>query len=154
MSTDSAFDAWVRGDESAISESAKRGFVLFTGKAQCNNCHMGWNFKDYNFYDIGLGDNADIGRETVTGYADDRYRFKTPSLQSIAHRSLHMHNGSLPSLEAVIGHYIGLTSARQLESTRLPRGLILSSGEIQELIDFLHTLTGDDMLVSLPVLPN
>ena len=29
------FDAWVDGDENAISDAAKRGFVLFNGKANC-----------------------------------------------------------------------------------------------------------------------
>src|SRR3954471_13493405 len=38
----SAFDRWVDGDEKAISESAKRGFVLFNTKAACFVCHTGW----------------------------------------------------------------------------------------------------------------
>src|SRR3954470_6596097 len=38
------FDAWIEGDEKAISEQAKRGFALFNGKAQCAACHEGWNF--------------------------------------------------------------------------------------------------------------
>src|SRR3981189_821775 len=38
------FDAWIEGDEKAISEQAKRGFAMFNGKAQCAACHEGWNF--------------------------------------------------------------------------------------------------------------
>ena len=36
ITTEAPFDAWVDGDESAITDSAKRGFVLFEGKAKCN----------------------------------------------------------------------------------------------------------------------
>jgi len=35
------FDAWIEGDETAILEEAKRGFVLFNTKAGCANCHSG-----------------------------------------------------------------------------------------------------------------
>src|SRR5262245_35059937 len=36
------FDRWVEGDEGAVSESAKRGFVLFNTSAACVACHGGW----------------------------------------------------------------------------------------------------------------
>src|SRR5437763_11210499 len=32
------FDAWIEGNEKAISEEAKRGFALFNTKAQCASC--------------------------------------------------------------------------------------------------------------------
>ena len=38
------FDRWIEGDESAISESAKRGFVLFNRDANCFACHIGLAF--------------------------------------------------------------------------------------------------------------
>jgi cytochrome c peroxidase len=55
------FDAWIEGDEKAISEDAKRGFALFNGKAQCAACHEGWNFTNEGFQDIGLA-SEDVGR--------------------------------------------------------------------------------------------
>src|SRR3954447_21241811 len=33
------FDAWIEGDEKAISDEAKRGFALFNTKGQCSSCH-------------------------------------------------------------------------------------------------------------------
>jgi cytochrome c peroxidase len=36
---DAPFDAWLRGDAKAISDEAKRGFVLYNGKARCATCH-------------------------------------------------------------------------------------------------------------------
>src|SRR5215204_6217944 len=47
------FDRWVEGDESAISDSARRGFGLFTSKGLCFACHTGWRFTDDKFHDIG-----------------------------------------------------------------------------------------------------
>jgi cytochrome c peroxidase len=55
------FDRWIEGDESAISESAKRGFVLFNGKAECSLCHSGWRFTNDTFHDIGVS-TKDLGR--------------------------------------------------------------------------------------------
>src|ERR1700745_181361 len=54
VSEHAPFDAWVEGDEKAISEDAKRGFALFNGKAQCAACHEGWNFTNEGFQDIGF----------------------------------------------------------------------------------------------------
>lgn len=36
---DAPFDAFLRGDPKAISEEAKRGWVLYNGKGRCNSCH-------------------------------------------------------------------------------------------------------------------
>src|SRR5262249_28623939 len=48
------FDRWVDGDDKALAADEVAGFRLFTGKAQCSNCHSGWAFTDYAFHDIGL----------------------------------------------------------------------------------------------------
>ncbi len=37
---DAPFDRFLAGDEDAISEEAKRGWVLFNGKGRCMSCHM------------------------------------------------------------------------------------------------------------------
>ena len=55
------FDVWIDGNEQAISDEAKRGFVIFNTKAQCSSCHEGWNFTNDGFQDIGLA-SADVGR--------------------------------------------------------------------------------------------
>ncbi len=59
-SANSPFDRWYYGKvESALGESAKRGFDLFTGKAQCAACHpIGKEhtvFSDNQFHDTGIG---------------------------------------------------------------------------------------------------
>ena len=100
------FDAWIDGDEAAISESAKRGFRLFVGKAECSKCHTGWNFSDNKFHDIGTT-TSDIGRAKIdTTDPLAMYAFKTPSLRDTAQRAPYMHNGEWATLEDVMRHYV------------------------------------------------
>ena len=56
------FDRWIAGDEAAIPEAAKRGFDLFTGRAECAECHAGWRFTDDSFREIGVAGENDWGR--------------------------------------------------------------------------------------------
>ena len=48
------FDAWVAGDEAALTEAEKRGAELFVGKAQCSSCHSGPFLSDEQFHNVGL----------------------------------------------------------------------------------------------------
>src|SRR5256714_14688842 len=99
------FDAWIEGDEKAISEQAKRGFTLFNTKAGCSNCHSGWSFTDDSFHDTGLPDD-DIGRgKFFPSVIKMGHAFKTPGLREITRRGPYMHDGSVPTLEAVVDHY-------------------------------------------------
>ena len=89
------FDRWIAREESAISESAKRGFVLFNGKGECFLCHSGWRFTNDSFHDIGTS-TKDKGRGREL--KDDelmQYAFKTPTLRSVALRPPYMHDGSI-----------------------------------------------------------
>jgi cytochrome c peroxidase len=105
VSEGAPFDAWIDGDESAISEEAKRGFVIFTTKGHCSSCHEGWNFTNDGFHDIGLP-GTDAGRgPLLPRVAKMNHAFKTPGLREIANRGPYMHDGSLGTLEKVIDHY-------------------------------------------------
>ncbi|RLQ89610.1 cytochrome-c peroxidase [Notoacmeibacter ruber] len=52
------FDRFMDGDETALSEEAKRGLDLFKGKANCASCHNGALFSDQQFYDLGVPQNV------------------------------------------------------------------------------------------------
>src|SRR3954470_4143349 len=54
VSPPTRFDRWIEGAAKAMSSQEQDGFRLFTGKAGCANCHAGWAFTDYAFYDVGL----------------------------------------------------------------------------------------------------
>ncbi|MCW5773811.1 MAG: c-type cytochrome, partial [Rhodospirillaceae bacterium] len=138
VSPPAPFDRWIEGDEAAISDSAKRGFRLFAGKANCAACHKGWAFTDSAFHDIGLpGD--DRGRGPVLGLPAADHAFKTPSLRDVAKRGPYMHDGSLTTLAAVIAHYETFAPRTTL-SADLKR-IALDAGERADLVAFLETLS-------------
>jgi cytochrome c peroxidase len=153
VSGDTPFDHWIKGDETAIGETAKRGFDLFNGKAHCASCHSGWAFTDASFHDIGTAQNNDIGRGRLFPKSVKlRYAFKTPTLRDVARRAPYMHDGSLPTLEAVIDLYDRGGIARPSRS-ELIMSLGLSKDEKAALIAFLHTLSSSPESVSVPILP-
>lgn len=142
VSPPTRFDAWIAGERDALSPAEARGFRLFTGKAGCVLCHVGWRFTDDRFHDIGLP-SADPGRGAVPGGTPGLSAFKTPSLREIAHTAPYMHDGSLPTLERVVAHYAGGFLARPSLSTNLDRNLRLTAGERADLIAFLKTLSSE-----------
>ena len=139
VSPPTRFDAWIAG-ERALSAAEVRGFQLFIGKGACVLCHVGWRFTDDRFHDIGLR-SKDPGRGAVSGGTPGLMSFKTPSLRELALTAPYMHDGSLPTLRAVIGHYSGGFSARPSLATQLNRDLRLSGREKADLIAFLLTLS-------------
>lgn len=141
------FDAWVEGDAEAISHSAKRGFELFIGRADCGRCHSGWAFTDHKFHDIGLA-TSDLGRSAVDSDLEGVRAFKTPGLRNIALRAPYMHDGGLGSLRAVLEHY-----SRGGETPSSIAPLALSVTETADLLAFLETLTADNPHVTAPALP-
>jgi cytochrome c peroxidase len=116
-SDNSPFDRFLRGDDDAMSETAKRGADLFYGSAGCSTCHSGVFQTDHDFHAIGMpqigpgfGDgpsgHEDFGRERFTGDTADRYRFRTPSLRNVVLTGPWGHNGAFNSLRAIIEHHL------------------------------------------------
>lgn len=109
---------YVQGDDSAISDIAKRGAKLFfntrsEGGANCSSCHSGDFFTDEDFYVIGMvqigrgkGDgeygNQDFGRFRETKDEKDKYAFRTPSLLNVTATGPWGHAGGSPTLEQAI----------------------------------------------------
>lgn len=149
---DTPFDRWVRGDVKAMSAEAKRGFEIFTGKANCAACHTGWNFSDDKFHDIGLP-TADKGRMGVTNAAGDQHAFKTPGLREIAARAPFMHHGQLATLEAVIAHYISGGQRRPSLAPQV-KPLSLTSQDVSDLAAFMRILSSPQTTLAMPNLPS
>lgn len=147
------FDRWVEGDETAISPAAQRGFKLFVGKANCAACHSGWNFTDQKFHDIGLK-TEDIGRgkyEPNNPFA--QYAFKTPGLRNLIYRGPFGHHGQFQDLKAIIDFYKTGGLNRPSKSLDMKR-IDLDDSEIEDLIEFLKSLTAEKTETALPNLPN
>jgi cytochrome c peroxidase len=86
----------------------------------------------------------DLGRYEVTQKPEDRWQYKTPSLRNISLTAPYMHNGSLATLKQVVQFYnLGGHANENLDSMLKP--LNLSPSEMDELVVFLESLTGDNV---------
>jgi cytochrome c peroxidase len=154
LSTESPFDRWRKGDEKAVSASAKHGFELFQDKAKCAVCHMGYNFTDNGFHNIGLATSGepDVGRFAQRPLKSMHGAFKTPTLRDIGLTAPYMRNGSYKTLMEVVEHYDrGGDDKANLDINMVP--LSLTAAEKADLVAFLESLTGvppDIRVVSLP----
>ncbi len=92
---------------------------------------------------------ADVGLYEVTQNPHDRWKYRTPSLRNVALTAPYMHNGSMSSLREVIAFYNDGGVENELLDPRI-RPLGLADEEIDDLLAFLHSLTGDsvDTIVS------
>ena len=153
VSTESPFDRWLKGVDGVMSDAAIRGFEVFKGKGKCVACHDGFNFTDDGFHNIGLPDNEDMGRFSIKPIKVLKGAFKTPTLRDVALTAPYMHNGQYDTLEEVIEHYDrgGDTNLGNLDPNMVK--LNLSKTEKQELVEFLKSLTGDPLEMTIPQLP-
>jgi len=145
LSGDSRFDKYNLGAREALTEQEIKGMKLFNGKANCSNCHSGFNFTDEEFHNIGIGvsvDNQDLGRGGVTGKAEDKGAFKTPTLRDITATAPYMHDGSIATLEEVISFYNRGGNKNDNLSPQI-EPLNLSGDEQGNLVAFLKALDGE-----------
>ena len=124
---DSAWKAFVDGDDNAISRSAKQGALLFFrsydhGGAGCSLCHQGDFFTDESFHvlatpQLGSGKgNGDDGSDDYGCFretADDaqKYAFRTPTLLNVEVTAPYGHAGAYATLEAMVRHVLDPVNA-------------------------------------------
>ncbi|MCO6455155.1 MAG: cytochrome-c peroxidase [Pirellulaceae bacterium] len=141
VTSNSPLDRYLAGEKDALSAQARQGLELFMGSAGCIRCHHGPLLSDGKFYRLGVG-RDDLGRGSVTGQLEDRYKFRTPSLRGVERTGPYMHDGSLATLYDVVQFYY-----RDVPS-RGPAGLPLdieplvdqSFSDIDALVAFLKSL--------------
>lgn len=163
LSANSPFDKWQFGNQKqALSALAIKGFNLFKGKAKCARCHIiaknNAIFTDHRFHNTGIGltrdvtvplprasvnavgetHQKDLGRMEVTERPADLYKFKTPILRNVALTAPYMHDGSLSTLEQVVAFY-------NKGPSKTLKPLHLNSKEQHALVEFLKSLTGDNV---------
>ncbi|MGZ8165482.1 MAG: cytochrome c peroxidase [Methylobacter sp.] len=87
---------------------------------------------------------TDLGRYEVTQNPQDRWKYKTPSLRNISLTAPYMHNGIFETLQQVVEFYNrGGIANENLDLFIKP--LNLTAPEINDLIAFLKSLTGDNV---------
>ena len=157
----SAFDRYIFDDDrTALSEPEKRGMALFySARAGCSQCHSGLNFSGalvyegheqekalfannglYNVDGRGAYPGSDRGLIEVTHRRGDVGKFRVPTLRNIALTAPYMHDGSLPTLDAVLDHYVRGGRKSPYQDGRI-RPLALTQIERSDLLAFLGSLT-------------
>ena len=143
IGTRSKFDDYqYYNSTTALNASETRGMNIFFGeKGECFHCHNEYNFTIDDYRNNGLyAHYADSGRARITLLPDDVGKFKVPSLRNVGVTPPYMHDGSLPTLEAVVTHY---NNGGQNHPNKSPfiKPLLLTTNEQQDLVNFLKALT-------------
>ena len=149
ISASSPYDRYhYGGDDSAVSEAAKQGEKLFFNtKLHCFRCHGGFNFSDATISANAPDRRIEFHNTAVNLAPNDTAKFKTPTLRNIAVTAPYMHDGSIPTLEAVIDHYAAGGRAHD-NPNKDPEisGFEISAQDRANLIAFLETLTDPELL--------
>jgi cytochrome c peroxidase len=152
----SAFDAYIDGDDNAISDAAKRGFGVFVGRGTCIECHNGPALSDGLAHNTGV---PQVGPNVVPDAGAGDSAFVTASLRNVELTGPYMHDGALDYLDDVIRFYRDGGVADYL-GTRDPRiqPLDLTDDDVRDLDAMLRSLTEpaipDALKKRLCVLPN
>lgn len=154
----SPYDRYMEGDKSALSPAAQRGLKLMES-AGCTTCHSGPLFNGPK-QEMGTGfymkfplntDNAyvkkfdlmaDTGRYQVTHQDADQHMFVVQSLRNVEVTAPYFHNGSVKSLDEAV---------RVMAKTQLDR--TLTDSQVQDIVAFLDSLTGEFPHITMPRLP-
>jgi cytochrome c peroxidase len=147
--TPAPFDAYLNGDEDALTADEKKGLALFMDKG-CVACHSGVNVGGHGYYPFGLIEKpgaeilpvGDKGRFAVTETADDEYVFRAAPLRNIAVTAPYFHSGKVWDLKVAVQ----IMGESQL-------GEELTDADADAIVAFLKSLTGDVPEVTYPILP-
>lgn len=135
-------------DGKDMTAKAKLGHIVFQGKAGCNQCHLGQNFTDSLFHNLGVGWDAkagklkDEGRFAISKKPEDMGAFKTPTVRDARQRLPLMHDGSIKTLREVVELYNRGGEANPHLSPKI-KPLNLTEEEIDALVAFMESLEGE-----------
>ncbi len=166
ISTNTRYDRYLSG-QIEFTDSERLGSWLF--ETHCNSCHhvideFGAYYEgaERDLTDIGLVIEEPLDPNLVTTYYGvelfgRNIRIRVPSLRNLSTTGPYMHDGSLKTLEEVIEHYDsgvsienhpdGSVDERLLDRSGMPKQLNLTDDEKKSLIDFILTLTDEEILV-------
>ncbi len=149
LTTPAPFDAFLNGDDNAMTPAQLQGLALFIDKG-CSSCHSGINVGGNGYFPFGLIEKpgADVlpekdkGRFAVTATADDSYVFRAAPLRNVAETAPYFHSGKVWDLKQAVG----IMAASQL-------GEKVNEQDTDLIVAFLTSLTGRVPEVTYPILP-
>ncbi|MGI6454350.1 MAG: cytochrome-c peroxidase [bacterium] len=158
LSGNSAYDQFQSGDKTAMSEEAQKGMVLFNGRGLCASCHTPPVFSNWGFYNAGVGmdkEEPDLGRMTVTNQPADKGAFRVPSLRDITDTAPYFHDGSVNTLKEAVTFMArgGKDNPNRHPLFRAVEMQNLTDEEIDQLVAFLESLSGEYPVIEEPDLP-
>jgi cytochrome c peroxidase len=132
--TPSRWDAFLAGEQSALTDVEKSGFNTFAAIG-CQWCHYGPYVGGSVYQKLGVvkpwPNQTDQGRYQVTKEETDKMVFKVPSLRNIKETGPYFHDGSVPTLDQAIRNM----AVHQ-------RGVTLSDAQVKSIEIWLGSLTG------------
>jgi cytochrome c peroxidase len=168
-SENAAWDRYERGDKTAVSEDAIRGFQVFSqsDKANCTLCHLPPLYTDTLFHNVGVGYDKpmpDLGRGRILADAAKQKgttdpeadklagAFKTPTLRSVTETGPYFHDGSAGTLEQALDFMLkgGIKNPNLDEKLQARK---ITGEERKQLLAFLTALTPEKKPFERPKLP-
>lgn len=140
LRTPAPFDAWLDGDDHAMTESQKSGLRRFLDMG-CAGCHNGELLGGQSLQKFGLvadywehtgSDEPHHGVMEVSGREADRDVFRVASLRNVAETAPYFHDASVPTLTQAV---------RVMARVQLGRDP--DDGATGEIVSFLKSLTGE-----------
>ncbi len=142
--------------ENPMSKEAQSGRDLFfSKKVGCTACHVGVNFTDELYHNIGIGmdkEKPDLGRFVVTKVEKDKGAFKTPTVRNIELSGPYMHDGATKTLEETVEIYNKGGHPNPHLSDKIKK-LDLNDQQKKDLVSFMKSLTGSFPKVETGRLP-
>ena len=132
-------DRYLRGDEDALSDDAKRGMEIVV-QVGCVACHNGAMLSTGTLMPFNHGE--DLGLATVTGEETDEFMFRVATWRNVTLTAPYFHDGSVETLEEAI---------TIMGSTQLNRDL--TEEEVNYIVAFLESLEGELPEITVPELP-
>lgn len=152
ISLDSKFDRYYyQNDKSALTDSQKRGWKLFSDKLYCTECHAPPMFTNYEAINNGLYSDygKDKGRFRIHSDSSDIGKFKVPSLRNIELTYPYMHDGSLNTLDEVLAHYAKGGNPHVNKDKRIVP-FTISKDDQTDLLHFFQALTDTSYMKDFP----
>jgi len=155
-SGDSAYDRYQSGETAALTTDQMAGLGLFTSKG-CNVCHQPPLFTDGGHHIVGAGaetDHPDPGYGGEKSHNDPKQigAFKPPSLRNVARTAPYFHDGSVANLRDAVKFMAG-GGKESPQRDPLLKDQKLTDKEIDQLVAFLESLSGNDAAFTAPAVP-